>query len=274
MAREYRIVAKIKNNRLWSAIQRRWPDVQTQSDASRRLDVSPSDLGRLLNMQIWPFSDNRRRSGWWPIAHKIADALYQDPEFLFDGILYGQPPKHVDLVVDREALEIHGLIPSQDDPLTRLELHEQADTFHEVLATLSPREEAVIKYRFGLEDGIERTLSEVGGFFDLGAERIRQIEGRALQKMRHPLRANRLKGQVEILPMVKPAQSAPERKRNVGPVCLGSGQKARSVRGGEGVCPHCPRQRVRVRMNRKLYAHRVMTPERAAKYEGREYYAP
>ena len=69
-------------------------------------------------------------------------------------------------------------------------LHEQ---LLEVLAELTPREENVLKLRFGLIDGRPRTLEEVGKVFDITRERIRQIEAKALRKLRHPSRSKKLK---------------------------------------------------------------------------------
>ncbi|MBQ8696470.1 MAG: sigma-70 family RNA polymerase sigma factor, partial [Clostridia bacterium] len=69
-------------------------------------------------------------------------------------------------------------------------LREQLD---EVLATLTPRENEVLKLRFGLKDGKTRTLEEVGEVFGITRERIRQIEAKALRKLRHPSRSKRLK---------------------------------------------------------------------------------
>ena len=62
-----------------------------------------------------------------------------------------------------------------------------------VLSTLTPREEKVLRLRFGLEDGRPRTLEEVGKEFDVTRERIRQIEAKALRKLRHPSRSKKLK---------------------------------------------------------------------------------
>jgi len=62
-----------------------------------------------------------------------------------------------------------------------------------VLHTLSPREEKVVKMRFGLEDGSEHTLEEVGRSFAVTRERIRQIEAKALRKLRHPARSRKLR---------------------------------------------------------------------------------
>jgi RNA polymerase primary sigma factor len=67
------------------------------------------------------------------------------------------------------------------------------DQTAQVLRTLTPREERVIKMRFGLEDGSEHTLEEVGQSFAVTRERIRQIEAKALRKLRHPSRSRKLK---------------------------------------------------------------------------------
>ena len=64
---------------------------------------------------------------------------------------------------------------------------------NEVLSTLTPREEKVLRLRFGLDDGKTRTLEDVGKEFNVTRERIRQIEAKALRKLRHPSRSKRLK---------------------------------------------------------------------------------
>ena len=67
----------------------------------------------------------------------------------------------------------------------------------DVLKTLTPREEKVLRLRFGLEDGRPRTLEEVGKEFNVTRERIRQIEAKALRKLRHPSRSKKLKDFLE-----------------------------------------------------------------------------
>ncbi len=67
----------------------------------------------------------------------------------------------------------------------------------DVLDTLTEREQKVLKLRFGLEDGSARTLEEVGKKFDVTRERIRQIEAKALRKLRHPTRSKKLKDYLE-----------------------------------------------------------------------------
>jgi RNA polymerase primary sigma factor len=72
---------------------------------------------------------------------------------------------------------------------SRLDGHRSTLTLH----TLTPREEKIMKMRFGLEDGSEHTLEEVGLEFAVTRERIRQIEAKALRKLRHPSRSRKLR---------------------------------------------------------------------------------
>ena len=83
---------------------------------------------------------------------------------------------------------------SPADAMIRVNLQEQTAS---VLRTLNPREEQIIKMRFGLEDGSEHTLEEVGQNFQVTRERIRQIEVKALRKLRHPSRSRKLRAFVE-----------------------------------------------------------------------------
>jgi len=92
-----------------------------------------------------------------------------------------------DFIVDRQG-------PSPSESVINLNLREQTA---EVLKTLSPREEKIVKMRFGLQDGSEHTLEEVGQFFAVTRERIRQIEAKAMRKLRHPSRSHRLKAFLE-----------------------------------------------------------------------------
>src|SRR6201988_1620420 len=100
-------------------------------------------------------------------------------------------------------------VVSPSDAVINLNLKEQTSS---VLKTLTPREEKVIKMRFGLDDGSEHTLEEVGQSFAVTRERIRQIEAKALRKLRHPSRSRKLRAFLEapssdyweIYPKIKP----------------------------------------------------------------------
>ena len=92
-----------------------------------------------------------------------------------------------DFIEDRQVI-------SPSEAVINLNLKEQTDT---VLKTLTPREEKVIKMRFGVGDGSEHTLEEVGQNFAVTRERIRQIEAKALRKLRHPSRSRKLRAFLE-----------------------------------------------------------------------------
>ncbi|MGB6829481.1 MAG: RNA polymerase sigma factor RpoD [Terracidiphilus sp.] len=94
-----------------------------------------------------------------------------------------------DFIEDRQAV-------SPSEAVISVNLKEYTS---QVLRTLTPREERVIKMRFGLEDGSEHTLEEVGQSFQVTRERIRQIEAKALRKLRHPSRSRKLRAFVENL---------------------------------------------------------------------------
>jgi RNA polymerase primary sigma factor len=92
-----------------------------------------------------------------------------------------------DLIEDRANV-------SPAESVMQVNLREQTER---VLRTLSPREEKIVRMRFGMEDGLEHTLEEVGLMFNVTRERIRQIEAKALRKLRHPSRSLRLRSLLE-----------------------------------------------------------------------------
>ena len=109
-----------------------------------------------------------------------------------------EPTSLATKVGDEEDSELGDFIPATglmpDEQATRALLRGHLD---EVLDSLSPREKRVLQLRFGLEDGKQRTLEEVGKEFGVTRERIRQIEAKAIRKLRHPTRAKKLKDYLE-----------------------------------------------------------------------------
>ena len=109
--------------------------------------------------------------------------IAQDPVSLETPIGEEEDSHLGDFIADDDA-------PAPDSMATQAMLKKQ---LNDVLATLTPREEKVLRLRFGLDDGRTRTLEDVGKEFNVTRERIRQIEAKALRKLRHPSRSKRLK---------------------------------------------------------------------------------
>ena len=133
-------------------------------------------------------------------ADEIGEKMGMSAEKVREIMKIAQDPVSLETPIgEEEDSHLGDFIPDDDTPspaeatstnILREELERQ-------LHTLTPREEHVIKLRFGLYDGRTRTLEEVGKEFDITRERIRQIEAKALRKLRHPSRARHLKGFME-----------------------------------------------------------------------------
>ena len=131
---------------------------------------------------------------------EIAAAMEITPERVREIIKISQEPVSLEMPIGEEEdsnlgdfIEDHKA-PAPSDAASRQMLKEQMD---DVLSSLSEREKDVLIMRFGLEDGRTRTLEEVGRQFGVTRERIRQIEAKALRKLRHPSRAKKLKDYLE-----------------------------------------------------------------------------
>ena len=135
-----------------------------------------------------------------PSAEEIAEELGMGADKVREIMKVAQDPVSLETPIgEEEDSHLGDFIPDEDSPApaeaaTRTLLREQ---LIEVLHTLTPREEQVLTLRFGLEDGRQRTLEEVGKVFNITRERIRQIEAKALRKLRHPSRSKRLKDYLE-----------------------------------------------------------------------------
>ncbi|MBR2108408.1 MAG: RNA polymerase sigma factor RpoD [Ruminococcus sp.] len=134
--------------------------------------------------------------GHEPTSEEIAEKLDISVEKVREIVRVAQEPVSLETPIgEEEDSHLGDFIPDSDTPAPADEashalLKEQLE---EVLATLTPREAKVLRLRFGLEDGKSRTLEEVGSEFKVTRERIRQIEAKALRKLRHPSRSKKLK---------------------------------------------------------------------------------
>lgn len=132
-----------------------------------------------------------------PSAEEIGEKMGMSADRIREIMKIAQDPVSLETPIgEEEDSHLGDFIPDEDTPAPADAA--SATILREViereLHTLTPREEHVIKLRFGLYDGRTRTLEEVGKEFDITRERIRQIEAKALRKLRHPSRARHLKG--------------------------------------------------------------------------------
>ena len=131
-----------------------------------------------------------------PNTDEIAEVLGMTPEKVREIMKIAQDPVSLETPIGEEEDSHLGDFvednesPAPSDSASYSLLKEQV---RNILHTLTPREEQVIRLRFGLEDGRQRTLEEVGKIFNITRERIRQIEAKALRKLRHPSRSKTLK---------------------------------------------------------------------------------
>lgn len=169
------------------------------ADQSRTIRV-PVHMGDIINKLIRATRQLVQELGHAPSTEQIAkrmdipvskvrrvQKIAQQPLSLETPIGEDEGARLIDLVPDTTSM-------SPTESVIRLNLKEQTA---EVLRTLNPREEKIVRMRFGLEDGTERTLEEVGQAFQVTRERIRQIEAKALRKLRHPSRSHRLRAFVD-----------------------------------------------------------------------------
>ncbi len=135
-----------------------------------------------------------------PTPEEIGEEMLLDVERVREIMKIAQEPVSLETPIgEEEDSHLGDFIPDEDviapaDAATFTMLREQ---LIEVLETLTPREQKVLRLRFGLDDGRARTLEEVGKEFEVTRERIRQIEAKALRKLRHPSRSKKLKDFLE-----------------------------------------------------------------------------
>ena len=130
-------------------------------------------------------------------ADELGEKMGMSPEKVREIMKIAQDPVSLETPIgEEEDSHLGDFIPDEDTPAPSDAAASTIlrEVIEKELHTLTPREEHVIKLRFGLYDGRTRTLEEVGKEFDITRERIRQIEAKALRKLRHPSRARHLRG--------------------------------------------------------------------------------
>lgn len=136
-----------------------------------------------------------REKGREPAPEEVADLMGLSVVRVTEILRAIQEPVSLETPILSEEKELKDVIVDEKSvsPFKLLENSEASNRIEEVLSSLTPREEKIIRMRFGIGEGSEHTLEEVGKYFNLTRERIRQIEIKALKKLRHPARSKVLK---------------------------------------------------------------------------------
>ena len=165
------------------------------ADQARTIRV-PVHMVETINKLIRVSKQLLQEFGREPLPEEISNMMEIPEEKIREIMKIAQAPVSLETPIGEEGdTQLENFIADEDalapdDAAAFTMLKEQ---LIEVLETLTPREEKVLRLRFGLDDGRARTLEEVGKEFSVTRERIRQIEAKALRKLRHPSRSNKLK---------------------------------------------------------------------------------
>lgn len=169
------------------------------ADQARTIRI-PVHMVETINKLVREQRNLLQELGQDPTPEQIAERMDMTPDKVREILKIAQEPVSLETPIGEEDDSHLGdfiedeVIENPVDYTTRVVLREQLD---EVLDTLTDREENVLRLRFGLDDGKMRTLEDVGKVFNVTRERIRQIEAKALRKLRHPSRSKPLRDFIE-----------------------------------------------------------------------------
>lgn len=169
------------------------------ADQARTIRI-PVHMVETINKLVREQRNLLQELGQDPTPEQIAERMDMTPDKVREILKIAQEPVSLETPIGEEDDSHLGdfiedeVIENPVDYTTRVVLREQLD---EVLDTLTDREENVLRLRFGLDDGKMRTLEDVGKVFNVTRERIRQIEAKAIRKLRHPSRSKQLKDFIE-----------------------------------------------------------------------------
>ncbi|MDY3617842.1 RNA polymerase sigma factor RpoD [Agathobaculum sp.] len=165
------------------------------ADQARTIRI-PVHMVETINKVIRVSRQLLQELGHDPSPEEIAKEMSMPVDRVRDILKIAQEPVSLETPIgEEEDSHLGDFIPDDDapEPAEAASFMLLKEQLVEVLKTLTPREEKVLRLRFGIEDGHTRTLEEVGKEFNVTRERIRQIEAKALRKLRHPSRSKKLK---------------------------------------------------------------------------------
>jgi RNA polymerase sigma factor (sigma-70 family) len=193
--RAVRVEIKLRNNLILSMMEAK--GITTVSGLCDRLPgMSRGLIYRLISMKLSPLDKD---GSWCKSALALSDFFQCMPEDLFSNEQQTMALETNRVTVEMSFAEIQQLKSPQLRPDLLVEAAELKRTIHQQLLTLTPREHRVLSLRFGLNGQEEHTLEEVGEMFGLTHMRIRQIECKALRKLKHPYRSGPIRAAAGVV---------------------------------------------------------------------------
>jgi len=209
LQKDLRLEMKVKNNILWKKIHEKFPTVAAFCRGHKALGLSQTQVGRLLAFKVSPFRYRGTKRDWTQVKIYRKDCLAIEkalgcpaeilfPEELYEKMLGRATNKSIEIssfsALPSPKKQQLLFLPAPDpSPSSQAELRELGEKLETVLKTLTYREREIIKLRHGIGDGFIYTLEVVARIFKISPNRVRQIEGKAINKLQHPVRSNQLK---------------------------------------------------------------------------------
>lgn len=198
---DLRVEMRLKNSRLYNYIYKNYKTVGAFCEKN---NLSPITISGLLNLR---YSIRKKNGNYTETVEKISIACETYPEILFPDDIYGLDvtKKAIEIPVSNLNLEQkeqmyltmeQGYIEEHENKILEENVKEK---LQEVLGTLPPREQEVLKMRYGLGGGKVFTLQETGLYFNVTRERVREIEAKALRRLRHPKRNRKIRDYIDIV---------------------------------------------------------------------------
>jgi len=190
--KEIRVELRAKNNRLWKAIHKKHESI---ASFCREYNLSFQHVGLLINLKISPFSIRNKTLGLTTIAMRLSIICEKSPETLFPKDLYNKY-RITSKVLEVSIKEARFLVSDNisHDPSLLMDRINTSEIVQKALETITEREKDIIKRRFSIETKEpNQTLESIAKVYNLSRDRIRQIEAKAIRKLRNSNISNKLR---------------------------------------------------------------------------------
>lgn len=198
MTDEYRVEIKVKNNNILKRIEDAgYKTVGEFCRLNESMKHKGSTIGEIINMKKSPLNS---QGNFHPFLFEMADILSCSPESFFSDVQLHTAIESNKRTFQVNEAEMQFMLANTPDQKLLEDIVSEDDKIKSIedsLDTLTPREQKVIELRFGLNGNDEHTLREIGEVFGVTSPRIRDIEAKALRKLRHPSRGGNLREFVE-----------------------------------------------------------------------------